>query len=1254
MIDGMIDLTATQLGMLLQTGSPWADLEQVCARMPGLEASALRAAWERVALRHDILRLCIARDGDGLPQARIAAQGDWEFLTPPDALEDYLQKDRARGFPLDGAAPWRVALLAPGQDGATMVWSAHHALVDGESMALILRDLGLVLQGADLPDPPPSFADARAAITPPDAAAEARLSAYLADPPEGTLLAPALPAQAPSRRVLHQAQLDGGLSTRLGEQARGMGGTSLNMVQAAWALTLSRWCGQGDVVMGIVQSGRASLPRHRETAGCLINTLPLRVRVAAQPSLAALIATLRADTLMLRQSEHFPAARLSQGPVSETIVMYARHSLSARLCELDPWWTERAVTLREEGSAPVTLAVYDGPQMRIDLEHDPERLPRVMAARLLEGFCMLLDSLSRAAPDAPLSALAMLSLTEEKSLRALGTPANPALPPLPCIWRWFATQDGTRPAVIAEGESLTHAELRERAEAIARLLAAQGLGAGDIIALALPRSPDFVAAMLACLRLGAAFLPIDAAFPAGAVARMLQDSGARALLTLPGRAPGPEGFAGKVVHLTDAPGAQPLPDLPEPDAGRGAYVIFTSGSTGRPKAVLGLTGALCAHAAAAIRAFDLGPDDRVLQFAGLSFDVMLEEVFPTLLAGGAVVLRDDDSAGSIEHLMELCTRHGVSVTNLPASFWAVLVDALEAGTKLPPGLRLMISGSEKIDTRMLARWRAAAPGIGFVNGYGPTETTITATALILPPGAPLPQGDVPIGHPMDHAQVVILAPDGSPTPLGQTGMLWIGGPAVTGGYLNAPQATAERFAPDPAVPGARRYNTGDRARWREDGQIDFLGRMDRQIKLRGYRIDLQQIEEELHALPGVKQAHIALRGERLIGWLLCAQAQDCDAETLRARLAAQLPAHMLPELVVVDGFATTPNGKIDSAALPLPDAAQPLPGAGPIDPLTQTIADLMAEVLMLERVDVDASFPSLGGDSLRALKLAARIERDTGQRINATDLYSHPSARALAQMLLEGSGKPRFIVPIQPQGSGTTFFAVHVLGRKEELFTPLAAALGPERPVLGLTVGLPKSLDDIDVERTAEVYFTEIQTHYPEGPIALGAVSMAAYFAYELAQRLLAAGRDVRLLAIFDAAGPEGRESIGALGKAIMHARLLRERGLAHLREIVERRRQRQQAAHEIMDPDALTIDNLVSANVAAVNRYKPQSYPRKLTVFRADQAVWDSPRAIRSGLGWASVAAGGVEVLDVPGDHLTILAPENVEAVARHIAARL
>lgn len=1287
--------TPMQVGLIYESGLAGrvrANLEQVVVIAPAgeFDAPRLERAWVALAGQHDVLRLTLRPDpvaglrlaDGGVPRVVVVAH-DWSRLSRAGqdaALADLLERDRAAGAdPLAGRG-WRVAFADLGARGVAMLWTIHHALIDGRSLALLLDALFDVLAGQDPPAPARGFAAFAAELAQVDkTAARDWFAAAL---PDGALRQGFARPPGP---VLPMAHLRGRLAPDAAQalrlQAAAAGATMLNAVQAAWGLLLARWTGQAEACFGLVDSGRRLFDGFDGTAGCLISTLPQRIALDGAQPLPALLAQLRGQTLAMRDHAHASPGEIRRwigaaGDLAlfDTILMFAPGTLHQQLCARGKGWDNRQVSLHEEGTAAVTLAFYDGPEPLVELEYDPARLSADRAARALDHLLRLLRAMAFAAPDAPLAALDMLPPDETAALLRLAAPDHALPPALPCIATRFEAVAAERPGApalrnAANGRVLSFRALDQAANALAGRLAAAGLGVGDVVAVALPRGAEFVVAILGALKAGCAFLPLDPEQPPALLRDLIGDAGARAVVAREG-APLAQAAA---LHLIPDPGAETArpPQRPAPDAGRPAYVIYTSGSTGRPKGVVGLCGALSAHADAVIAAYGLAHGDRVLQFAGLGFDVALEEIFPTLLAGATVILRDAGSAGSVTALLDLAEREAVTVLNLPASFWHVMAEDMAArDLPLPASVRLLVTGSERVNPRALAQWRAVAPGLPWINGYGPTEATVTATAYVLAPGAPLPDvgadvpADVPVGRPLGHARAVLRAFDGTLAPHGAEAMLWIGGPAVTGGYLGQPGLTAAAFGPDPWVPGGRLYRTGDMARWRGDGQLLFLGRRDRQIKLRGHRIDLHQIETALAGLPAVQQAHVAFEpdGEpgaepRLLAWLVCdGDPQDTDLEPLRRALAQRLPAYMLPALVAVDSLPVGPNGKIATRALPRPmRAAQvsaPADGLEPGDSLALTIAQLMARALGLDFVPLTADFHALGGDSLLALRLVSMIEAHTGRSLRAIDLHGHPSPAALARLLRHGADGPRFIIPIQPLGDLPPFFAVHVLGHNEELFRPLAAALGPDQPVYGLSVGVPANLGEIDVQRTARVYFEEIQRHHPQGPLSFGAVSMAAYFAYELAQLLRAAGREVRVLAVLDAMGPDGRPSLRGPAKIAAHLRRFRERGFGHLAAIrrhrIDQIRHLREAARTA--PGEINGYNLVAANVRAVETYVPLPYDGRLTIFRAGESFWDSPAAIASGLGWASVARGGMELYDLPGTHLSILHPGNVEVLADHL----
>lgn len=1285
--------TPTQVALHYESalsGRPWANLEQIVVELaPGqISRAALLAAWVRVAARHDALRM-VLRPDDALGYRLVLLDSvavdlrdcDWSALDAAGrdrALEHRLEQDRLAGIDPEHAPAWHVTLADLGTAGALMIWTIHHAFIDATSMEIIMQDVFDSFDESPPARPPQvSFAEFAQQIAGQDkTAARSFFQAHL-DPgatpaPFAAPVAPALP-QSGGRMARLSRRLDPADGAALRTVAARCGATPLNLLQLAWGLVLARWTGQPTVRFGLVDSRRTLIPGLEETAGCLMATLPLQITLAPDGRLGPVLMGLRRVSVEMRRHAHADTGEIRRWigasgnqPLFDTIVMYGRGTLAGRMQAQGKAWLSRRLRLFEEGAAAATLAFYNDPAPWVELEYDPARLPHDRARLAFGHVLTLLRALGQAAPDTDLASLDMMAPDERASLLRLGAPDTPVAPAQPCIATRFEAMAQTQPEApalvdAASGRSLTYQALDMAANGLAWRLAAQGIGAEQIVALALPRGADHITALLAVLKTGAAVLPLDPEQPQAFLRSLISSAGARAII-----APAGSALADAApLHL--APGtdqAQSPPHRPAPDAGRLAYVIHTSGSTGMPKGVMGLCGALSAHADAVIAAYGLQPSDRVLQFAGLAFDVALEEIVPSLLAGACLVLPDGGAAGSVTAFLDMVDRQRVSVLNLPASFWHVLVGEMAArGLAVPPPVRLLVTGSERVNPRALAQWQQIAPGVTWINGYGPTETTITCTAFTLPAHAPAidPSHEVPIGRPLGHARAELRAFDGTLAPHGAPGRLWIGGAAVTRGYLNQPDLTATQFRPDPQIPGGRLYNTGDWAQWRADGQLQFLGRQDRQIKLNGYRIDLHQIETALDRQPEVRQAHVALDTEggapRLLAWVVCHETPDAtDLAPIRAALARQLPGYMLPALLAVDRLPVGANGKVNTRALPRPmrsAAARPEGDESLRDPLTATIAQCMARLFDLDFVPADASFHEMGGDSLLALRLVGLIEARTGRSLRASDLYLHPTPAGLAHMLRNGSTGPRFIVPIQPEGRRPPFFAVHVLGKNEELFRPLAAAMVPDQPIYGLSVGVPRNLGEIDVQRSARVYFEEIQRHYPEGPLGLGAVSMAAYFAYELAQLLRAAGREVRVLAVLDAMGPDGRPHLRGLAKLRAHLQQFRKRGiLTHLSAIKRHRIDmlNDLRAARTSAPNEVNGYTIIAANVRAVETYVPLPYEGRLSVFRAAESFWDSPEAIATGLGWASVAQGGLELHDLPGTHLSILHPENVGVLAAHL----
>lgn len=1296
-------LTPLQLGMIYESvmaGRPDINLEQLVIHMDdeAFDMAAMQSAWDALTARHDALRSRFLWEGRDSPVQevlpRIAVKmdaADWrdrDRAAQDAQLADWLRKDRARGVELDRAPAWRLSWIRLGARRSVLIWTFHHAMLDGRSFTALLREVledYTTLQRGQMPEPrakPPQFIDHCRALDRLDRdAARAHFARKLDGFDTANVIAIHGPTDPHARtKGQRRRSLSRDASARIDAAARRSGTSTATLVHAAWGLVLARASGREEAVFGVTRAGRHLVADGKEIAGCLINTVPLRIRPTPETDIDTLLGAIRQDQLDVRPFEHtaltdIAAASALPGGASlfETAVMFERGSVEDQLRLLGGAWTNRRIEVLEQGALPLTLAVYGGDELDLMLEHDPARIGDTVADRLLDYVANALAALADLPGDTPLSDVDFLSPAERAGLLGMGRPdpVPGAAVPVLAGWRQAVDRSPDAPALSQVGGSdrLSFGDLDTAADRLAALLVAGGVRSGDLVAICLPRSIAFIKAMLAIHKAGATFLPIDPSYPPDAIAHMLDDSGAK--LIVGNSASAPDGRAAILLDRVDPP--DDAPPAPPDDLARAAYVIYTSGSTGASKGVVVPHRALSGHVAAARAKYGLCPQDKVLQFASLSFDVSIEEILPTLLSGAELILRSEEMAQDLTTFLDTCAALGITVLNLPTAFWHALVDHMDqTGARLPPDVRLTVVGGEAVARRALDRWRAMQPEVRWLNGYGPTEAAITSTVFDPADSDPLEDGeDVPIGRPMAHALAYVLSPDGGLAPRGAPGELWLGGAAVATGYLDRPELTADRFRPDPFAQGGRIYRSGDVVRWRDDGTLAFGGRADRQVKVNGFRIELREVEKALEAdadvgltLAAVDRAGTATA--RLVAWVTPARlGADLDPDAIREGARNRLPRHMVPAIVPVEAFPKTPGGKVDIAALPRPVAVRRDAGVSdPADAATRQVAGVMAEILQTGGVGPDASFFDLGGHSLLAIRLIGRLERDFGRRLSIADLHAGPTPRAIAATLA-GPGRvagAEHIVPIQPGGTRPPIYGIHVLGTNECFFRPLAAELGPDQPVLGLSVGPLTKDAPITVEDTADLYFRNIQAHQPEGPLCLAAVSQGSFIAYHLAQLLVAAGRDVRMLALFDAAGPDGRALLTGWRRIAVHLSLLRRTGprylatpvrnrIGDLRNLIVAARLKRDARLGRDATENPTLEKFVAANTLAIASYRPAPYPGRLTIFRARESLFDSPQAIRGGLGWAGVAAGGFDLIEVDGGHLSMLEAPHVAGLARALA---
>jgi amino acid adenylation domain-containing protein len=1045
-LEDVYPLSPAQQGILLYLLVSGVESEvffdQYCVTLEGtLDADAWHRAWQRVVDRHPSLRTLFLWEKRERPlqvvRRTVVLPWEEQDLRPlaPQAQEEkvgeLLAADFARGFDLNAAPLTRCALLRLADDRWKFVWSFNHLIMDGWSMPLVLAEAYAVYQALRegrepelAPVHPYRGYIAWLQRQDMDRAerfwreAMAGFGAPLPVPFDGTAHGgPERPTANASCRI----DLGPEKKAALEAFAREHRLTLNTLAQGVWSLLLSRFCATDDVTWGVVVSGRPyEVEGIESTVGMFINALPLRVKVEPEQPLAAWLADLQRRQAEVRDFEYCPLeqierwAKLPHGVrFFDSLVLFQNYPTDALQKSATGDFRVVEGHFTDSNHLPLSFFITpwaEGIQLR--LHYHWKRLSAAAADRLLAAAAAIFDSFL-AHPAARLGELPVLSPAQTAEIVAAGRGADqPGRGEPSSVALAVAEQARRRPeAVAVEGgeRSLTYAELLRRSAALAGRLRELGVGPEVVVGLCAERSADTVVGMLASHLAGGAYLPLDPKYPVDRLALMLADSGARVLLAqrhvAEGLAPGLPLLDLAEEYLPAAPA-----DFPAADPLSPAYVIYTSGSTGKPKGVVVPQAALARYVETAAAEYAVGPGDRVLQFASISFDTHAEEIYPCLAQGATLVLRDDEMVASLARFVAEVERRRVTVLDLPTAFWHELVAAMvEEGLRVPACVRLVILGGEQARADRLDEWRErVGDRVRLVNSYGPTEATVVSTWRDLTGG--LASRQVPIGRPVPGARTFVahgidrvlgLAPWGA------EGELLIGGAGVARGYLGRPDLTAERFVPDPfsGRAGERLYRTGDRVRLLPDGDLEFRGRVDAQVKIRGFRIEPGEVEALLRAHPAVRDAVVEPRQDlhgalRLVAYLVPAASTDTEpVGELRAFLKARLPDYMVPAaFVVLAALPLTGSGKVDRRALPAPDAARPL-DEGFVAPRTQSeqvLAEIWSDLLGVEGLGIHDDFFQLGGHSLLVAKLAARLRQAFKVELSLVEVFKRPTIAALA------------------------------------------------------------------------------------------------------------------------------------------------------------------------------------------------------------------------------------------------------------------
>ncbi|GII94614.1 non-ribosomal peptide synthetase [Sinosporangium siamense] len=986
-------------------------VQQVIELTGPVDGDLLRCRVNAMVERHPLLRAGFRHLADGslvqfvperwtVPWREVGARA----LDVAGTAEAVAEAERAERFDLS-APPLIRCVFVRGDDRHRLVLTLHHLVSDGWSVPLMLGDLLS-------PERRPADTTHAAYFTwlkgrDREEARNAWRRA-LGDLPGPTLLANTLGAGASEdlggfgqvRHVLSEEE-----TAALTGWARGHGLTLGTVAQGAWGVLVGRLTGGGDVVFGTTVSGRPPEVEGIETAvGLFANTLPVRVRWRPGDRAADLLTRVQDAQADLLDHQHLGLAEVQRvagvtapgaRDLFDTLVVIENYPVVADMADRAGGFGITALDVRDASHYPVSLTVLPGSRLELRLDYDVHRIGEPAAQAVLAGLIRLLDTMA-AEPDLPIGRIDLLPGDELAQASLAGEVRE--LPPHTLVTA-FEAAAATSPeatALICGAYEVTYAELARRVRELAGRLVSLGAGRGEFVGVAVPRSVDMVVAMLGVMAAGAAYVPLDLGHPADRLAFMLADCGARLVVTTSGAGlPPAEGVKHVLVDHNTTPehAGVAAPAVP----GDPAYLIYTSGSTGTPKGVVVTHRAVAAHLAWGRSEIPLNGDDRLLQQASAGFDASVWQIFWPLVSGAAVVLPEPGEHLDPLHLAELIRTHRVTVLDAVPSMLQAFLSAgeLTEDPSWAAGLRHVLVGGEALTADLARRWRAAT-GVAADNCYGPTEATVQVTRWRGDDPAPI---SVPIGTPVWNTRLHVLDTCLRHVPQGVPGELYIAGEQLALAYHGRPGLTAERFTADPyGPPGSRMYRTGDLVRRRADGVLEYLGRTDHQVKIRGNRVEPGEVEARLAAEPGVAAAVVVVHGTgtsaRLYGYAVPERGAALDGAELRAALAAVLPEPMVPSGVIVLGeLPLTVNGKVDRAALPAPDAA-PREVRAPRTEGEALFCRLFTEALGVE-AGVDDDFFMLGGDSLTSITVSSRA-RKAGLPVSPRDVFTHRTPAALA------------------------------------------------------------------------------------------------------------------------------------------------------------------------------------------------------------------------------------------------------------------
>ncbi len=1210
LIEDSYPLSPMQQGMLfhsLYDEQSGVDIEQiVCNLHEKLDVEMLVQAWKKLSERHPILRTSFNWHSPNGPTQQVChdvplsfTQYDWRALDREEQISHcntYLRLDRQQGFDLSQAPLMRLTLFQLTEAEYQLVWTFHHILLDGRSFPLLLKEVfdlyEAFCQGQDLQIASPrSYRDYITWLKQKDnSKAKGFWQQLLKDFSTPT---PLLSAQVSNNLVERENGeeelfLSPTLTTALQTFAKCHGLTPNTILQGAWAILLSRYSGEQDVVFGTLRACRHSdLTGVESMIGLLINTVPVRVQVSADASLIPWLQDLRSQHIAVRPYEHTPLIDVqswsevpSGTPMFESLVAFENYQLNTKLQQQGGKWQNRQFQLYEKLTFPLALLGCLDTELALKISYDLRRFEQATIARMLGHLQTLLEGMI-ANPEKSLKDLEILTTAEKHQLLVEWNDTTADYSQQVCLHQLFEAQVKRNPdaiAIVFEHQHLTYGELNRQANQLAHHLKTLGVGPDTFVSVYMNRGLEMIPALLGILKAGGAYIPLEPTFPNARVEWILDSLDVRLVITQPlhqstfeelhPQLPNLEHLICLDLAAVQQPVEQSLPpvllkvwhqrdltqqpdhDLPQqssPDDT--AYIIFTSGSTGTPK------GVVVRHKPAinliewVNRTFNVNERDRVLFITSLCFDLSVYDVFGLLAAGGSIrIVSSDDVRDPSVLLNILCSE--------PITFWDSAPPALQQltpffstiqGEDIRNQLRLVFMSGDWVPVTLPDVLKETFPGIQVVSLGGATEATVWSNFYQIGK-VESNWASIPYGKPIQNAQYYVLDSYLNPCPIGVTGELYIGGDCLASGYTD-PAKTAERFIPDPfrQSPEARLYRTGDLARFFPDGNIEFLGRIDHQVKIRGFRVELGEIEAVLSQHASIRVSMVMARedqpGEKyLVAYVVPHEDQLLTTSEMRSFLREKLPEYMVPSaFILLDGLPLTANGKVDRRALPAPEMGGGDRGAAFVAPrneLEHQLVEIWEEVLNVKPIGIQDNFFELGGHSLSAVRMWNLIGKKFGKALPLSRLLSAPTIEQFAAILApekqlqedkpEASTIARHdcLVLLKTGGSKPPIFFIHDGDGEILLYRGLAHCLDPEVPAYGIQ---PYGDDQCPILHTrisdiVTYYIEKIRKVQPEGPYFLAGLCVGGLIAFEIAEQLQQQGQVVKMVALLDSVNVNGTQ----------------------------------------------------------------------------------------------------------------------------------